>query len=180
MVRISDCEIGNHVFSIFSRGCNHYKSIHFAGAKIHFFFQIQFFLAKYSNFHLNRTSFPFKSINESSPHQQSTPSVQRKDYFQNSRVQPPAGNITMSKKNIAIINNPIVIATLKNLYKPPGFPSLLRLSNSIVMTLIPFFKSIQKALKTILYHKERLKGFSYEQTTKRKADGSASSRSPVR
>ena len=180
MVGISDCEIGNHVFSIFSRGCNHYKSIHFAGAKIHFFFQIQFFLAKYSNFHLNRTSFPFKSINESSPHQQSTPSVQRKDYFQNSRVQPPAGNITMSRKNIAIINTPIVIATLKNLYKQPGLPSFFRLSNSIVMTLIPFFESIQKALKTIRHFRESLKGFSYEQTTKRKADGSASSRSPVR
>jgi hypothetical protein len=56
----------------------------------------------------------------------------------------------------------------------------LRLSNSIVMTLIPFFESIQKALKTIRYFMESLKGFNYEQTTKRKADGSASSRSPVR
>ena len=131
--------------AFFSRGCNHYKSIHFAGAKIHFFFQIQFFLAKYSNSHRHRTSFPFKSIKESSPHQQSTPSVQRKDYFQNSRVQPPAGNITMSRKNIAITNTPIVIATLKNLYNRPGLPSFFRLSNSIVMTLIPFFESIQKA-----------------------------------
>ena len=109
-----------------------------------------------------------------------TPSVQRKDYFQNSRVQPPAGNITMSRKNIAIINTPIVIATLKNLYNRPGLPSFFRLSNSIVMTLIPFFESIQKALKTIRHFRESLKGFSYEQTTKRKADGSASSRSPVR
>ena len=86
----------------------------------------------------------------------------------------------MSRKNIAIINTPIVIATLKNLYNRPGLPSFFRLSNSIVMTLIPFFESIQKALKTIRYFRESLKGFSYEQTTKRKADGSASSRSPVR
>ena len=32
---------GNHVFSIFSCGCNHYKSIHFATAKIRLFFHLQ-------------------------------------------------------------------------------------------------------------------------------------------